>query len=526
MKDRGSISHILTPLAIGLVLFVLYHTWIKRANFSPPTQISRSADAPTPSPSFDLTIPREETTPAAFVPRNRLLDPGKAPSAALDAVRDELEKGNVRQVEAALRKVSPNRSSEPQFAKYLAALWNNLGVQQERSGGGQLSVKAFQEAVKLDPRNRTALLNLTQAYWELRHPAMTVQFLETVIRVAPEDPFPHLALANLLLDQRQGSSVSTHLGEARRLASGDPSITAYLNTLAARAAVIVPNSRTAISAVEPSQPSAVAQSRSTEPSRVAVAPAAVTPTPTAVPARVPPAEESLRRLTPRENAHFAVQYDGPADVPAWTRTRAILDYAFDEIAQKFGHVPSKPITVVLRTTQKFVGAAGSPAWADTLFDQTSGAIHIPVLGAFDDLALFSRIVRHEFVHAFLFEYQRGQRHVVPTWLIEGLAIRLAEDPWPDMEEANLQATAALPLISIQGDWKPQSEASAAQAYMEASGATRHLIDRYSVYSVRQVINLLLSGQSLDEAMRQKLSISYEQFQRQWEQDRTTWARNR
>lgn len=524
MRRRNSISHILTPLAIGLALFVLYHTWIKQTYVSPAPQIPPLAETPAPSPPLELTIPREEMFQATFVPRDRMIHPGEAPSVALGTLGEELERGNVQQVEAVLHKVLRNQTGKPQFAKYLAALWNNLGVQQERFGGVQLSVKAFQEAVKLDPRNPTALLNLTQAYWELRHPAMTVQFLETVIRAAPEDPFPHLALADLLLDRRQAGSASTHLGEARRLVSGDPSITAYLNKLAAEAEVNVPDNRVAVSAVQPIQPAPVAKARPAEPAQVAVAPAAVKSTRTAVPVRFAPPEESIRQRTPQGIAHFVVQYDGPADVPAWTRTRAILDYAFDEITQKFGHVPWKPITVTLHTTQKFVGAAGSPTWADTLFDQGSGAIQIPVLGAFDDLALYSRIVRHEFVHALLFEYQRGRRHVIPTWLIEGLAIRLAEDPWPDMEEVTLQGT-VLPLNSLQGDWKAPSGESAIRAYMESSGATRYLIDRYSVYSVRQVINLLLAGQSLDDAMRLKLSLSYEQFQRQWEQNRATLARH-
>lgn len=55
------------------------------------------------------------------------------------------------------------------------------------------------------------------------------------------------------------------------------------------------------------------------------------------------------------------------------------------------------------------------------------------------------------------------------------------------------------------------------AYIEAQSATQHLLDRYSMYGVRQVINGLAAGQSLDAAMQQKLSVSYEQFQRQWEQ---------
>ncbi|MGH7181437.1 MAG: hypothetical protein ACREJN_05615 [Nitrospiraceae bacterium] len=38
-----------------------------------------------------------------------------------------------------------------------------------------------------------------------------------------------------------------------------------------------------------------------------------------------------------------------------------------------------------------------------------------------------------------------------------------------------------------------------------------------MYTIRQLMNVLLAGQPLETAMRQKLSLSYKQFQRQWAQ---------
>jgi hypothetical protein len=38
-----------------------------------------------------------------------------------------------------------------------------------------------------------------------------------------------------------------------------------------------------------------------------------------------------------------------------------------------------------------------------------------------------------------------------------------------------------------------------------------------MYSVRQLMNVPMAGQPLEAAMQQKLSVSYEQFQRQWAQ---------
>jgi hypothetical protein len=45
-----------------------------------------------------------------------------------------------------------------------------------------------------------------------------------------------------------------------------------------------------------------------------------------------------------------------------------------------------------------------------------------------------------------------------------------------------------------------------------------------MYGVRQVMSALQGGRALDTAMQQKLSVSYEQFQRQWEQTRSSFIR--
>ena len=511
---RSSISHILKPLAAVLVVFVLYQTWIKPTFLRSPAPLPSSPEAP----SLDLAIPLEESRGPVFIPRIRIIDSGEAPTPTLGLIRDELEKGNVRQVETALKKRLKTMPAKAREREYVAALWNNLGIQQERYGGVALSVHAFKEAVGLAPRNPTAHLNLTQAYWELRHPAMTPQFLETVIRLAPEEPFPRLALADLLLDKGQVTAAAAHLDQAKKRAELDPGIISYLQKLTARADTLSTKDRSTVTVASSPKPTAVQPAPpAPAPKEPVQVPSANVATPTA-PARAKPAEASPRPRPSSGAAHFLVRYEEQPDDGAWTRMRAILEYAFDEITPKFGHVPIKPFTVVLHSSQKFAGTAGIPLWADSLFDHTSGVIHFPVQDALEDLALFSRIARHELVHALLFDYLKGQSTALPTWLIEGLVIQLAEDPWPGAEEAKVSATGLIPLSSLQGPWKQLSPESIPIAYLEASSAVQHLLDQYSMYNVRHLMTLVRTGQSLDAAMLQKLSVSYERFYRQWEQD--------
>ncbi len=515
MKYRRDISSTLKLLALGLILFLGYQVWLKPTYFTPVVP-PLSAPEPTP-PSSTFVLPELQEHPQWDVPPSRLVDLGSPPSQALGAIREELDRGNYTEVERRLKQLSQKSVAKASSRHYIAGLWNNLGIQQEKFGGTSLSVKAFKQSVQWDAKNSVAHLNLTQAYWELRDPAMTPQFLETVIRLAPQDPFPHLALADLLIATGQAGPAAAQIDQARHQAERDPNHHSYLQRLTAKLETVEPVQVATREAARPPQatPAPITQSPNPQPTQ--------RPAPALEPARQSGTSEVASPQAPppaptqSDRAHFTVQFDGPPDQASWTRMRAILEYAHDELSQKLGRNPSRPIAVVLHTNQKFTGTAGSPVWADSLFDRAAGTIHLPTQGALEDLALFSRIARHECVHALLFEQAKGTSAKVPHWIVEGLALQLAEDPWPDLEEAEHKASALIPLNSLQGDWKPLSSETAPKAYLEARSATQLLVDSYGLQGVQQVMKLMQTGQSLDAAMQQKLSVSYEQFRKQWEQ---------
>jgi tetratricopeptide (TPR) repeat protein len=508
VQYRRDISSTLKLLALGLALFIGYQGWLKPTYLTPGPASLQPSESPSVQPTPSFMLPGTQEYPPWDVPQTRLIDPGQAPTDALELIRDEVDKGNYKEAERRLVALSHKRLDKPKTNRYIAALWNNLGVQQEKFGGSALSVKAFKKAVASDPNNPLASMNLTQAYWELRDPAMTSQFLNRVIRLNPADPFPHLAIAELLLEKGDKTSAMAHLNLAQPQTQYDPHLQSYRNKLVAK---------TDMALTAPSTTADIAARPVPEP-RQGLAPAP------SMPSAHPPApstatqeEQPTRPFVPRDTAHFVVQFDGPDDQATWLRIRAILEYAYEEIPPKFGQVPARPIKVVLHTGQKFSGPAGLPNWADRLFDHASGSINIPTQGALDDLALFSRIVRHQFVHALFHEQAKSGSASLPTWLVEGLAIHLTEDPWPDMEESRQQNPPFIPLTSLHGSWARLPATSVSTAYLSASVATQHLLDRYSMYTLRQLMKVLMTGQPLETAMQQKLSMSYEQFQLQWAQ---------
>ncbi|MBI3807289.1 MAG: hypothetical protein HY281_07210 [Nitrospirae bacterium] len=439
---RRNIFHILYPVACLIGLFVVYQAWFKPTYLptSPPDQphavVEDSQDTP-PTPHHD--------GPPELEPKQtRLIDPSVVPKTMhyelLETIRDEIEKGHVKTAETKLSDLPVTIVDDNHTRPYLSILWNNLGIQQEKHGGTAVSIKAFKKAASLDAKNPIVQLNLAHAYWELRDPAMTQDFLEQLVALAPNEPFPHLALADLFQDRDQLGEAVRHLDQATALAGKDPAVQSYLRT---------------------------------------------------VTAKVRGTEKSDARLTSRNSAHFTVKFDGEADQATWAVVLEILEEAYREIGQKFGHFPSKTIVVVLHSKSTFQSATGSPVWADGLFDPVLGRIQVPTQDALADRAWLTRVLRHEFVHALLHDQLGPAGSAIPTWLNEGLAMELSGDRWSDLDQIMKQEFTLIPLPALEGEWGGLSS--------DAAIVATHLKAR----------------QALSAAMQSQLSMSYEQFQSRW-----------
>ncbi|HEU4685682.1 MAG TPA: peptidase MA family metallohydrolase [Nitrospira sp.] len=463
---RRNIAPLLYKIAFVVGLFILYEAWMK------PTYLHQP-QAPAPSLAPDGTVPEVPSSRPADIqepmPRQtRLIDPATIPDTKhhemLASIREELEKGNVALVESRLDALPSSITSDQILRRYVAILWNNVGIEQEKTGGTSASVRTFKKAAALDPNNPVIQLNLAHAYWELRDPAMTVEFLERLAALAPDEAFSHLALAELLRDQDDLKEAARHFEMATARAAKDPAAQAYFRTVASKL-------------------------RRTE-----------------------EAEERFQR---RDSAHFTVKFDGEADQATWTVVQDILEDAYREIGQKLGHFPSKSIVVVLHTKATFQSATGSPIWADGLYDAVLGRIQIPSQGALVDRAWLRRVLRHELAHALLSDLQGSGATAIPTWLNEGLAMQLSGEQWDEVRPLKHQDMRMIPLTALEGSWASVPADAASAAYLEASSAVDYLIDRYGQHAVNQLLAHLKARQTLAAAMQSQLSVSYEQFQSRW-----------
>jgi hypothetical protein len=464
---RRSIIHVLAPLGSVLLLFVVYQIALKPRILptTPTTAMTSPAIVePAESPSYPAggALLRDE------VPRARSLDHTATPDgeegSILTTIRDEIEKGLLGPAEAKLAALPPAILSDNKMTAYVAVLWNNLALRQERLAGPSVSLRAFTRAAQMDPHNQVIQLNLAHNYWALRDPALSTEFLTNLIALAPQEPFPHLAMADLLYEQDKLGDAGTHLTHATERIGRDPALQSYL---------------------------------------------------TLVTAKVRRAEQAETNMVARTSTHFTVKFDGAEDHGTWTTVLDILEEAYRDVGQRFGHFPSKPMVVVLHTRETFQSATGSPAWADGLFDPVLGRIQIPTQGATTDTKWLTNVLRHEFVHALLHDRLGFGSGALPLWLNEGLAMQLAGSEWPELNQIMPEEVKVIPLQYLEGSWGHLPHNVAALAYMEANSATRFLIERFGMSRIDDLLAACAAKESIGTALQTRLSLSYEQFQQQW-----------
>ena len=460
---RRNIRHILIPLAIGLALLIGYNLFLKPIHPSLTMEPTETVESVPPPPAPPQSKPSESDSRLVRTLDQTVIPPTPHQSL-LEGIRDEVEKHNLSLAENKLKALPASVLSDGQSKPFVAILWNNLGLQQERLQGTRASIGAFKKAAALDDTNPIILMNLAQAYWEQRDRSLNTEFLTKLMKVAPDEPFPHLAMADLLQEQDNLNEATAHLAQAAQRAKQDPALQSYLATVTAK----------------------VQRTQSVE-----------------------------SRMTARSSTHFVVKFNGEEDQSTWTPVLEILEEAYRDIGQKFGHFPTKPIMVVLHAKESFQGSTGSPAWADGLYDPTLGRIQIPTQGATTDRKWLANVLRHEYVHALLHDRLGSHVGALPTWLNEGLAMQLAGDSWSDLDEAMHGEIKVIPLTSLEGPWGGFSTEASIVAYVEASSATHYLMERWGMARVDDLVKAFQAKASVATAFQDKLLIPYEQFHRQW-----------
>ena len=210
-NQRGTIGTVGDVLILLLVLVTIGAWWItqrKTPRTAPPSAPAAPISA-TPPP---IVVPGQDPAqapslvapPSAAGGQLRPLMPGSLPgsqhAAALEAIHALIEQGRDADAEAKLSALPQDALNDQHIRQATSVLWNNLGIIRQQSRGTAAAVPAFKAAVTLSPRDQIPRLNLAHAYVDTKDPALTREFLDETIQLAPDDPVAHLALADLLFE--------------------------------------------------------------------------------------------------------------------------------------------------------------------------------------------------------------------------------------------------------------------------------------------------------------------------------------
>src|SRR5256712_1856680 len=278
LMDQSGRSGVGTVLGLAILVLLVaagYQLWTGRTESKPPVTARTSPGSPVSSAPVQPSgsSPTQSAPPVApSGGQVRVAEPMELPASPHESLVAPIQKlivqGSEAEAEARLMALPPGTLSDSRMRHDASVLWNNLGVLKSKARGASAGVSAFKTALSLDPENPTTRLNLAHAYWEIKDPALTNEFLEKTIAVAPNDPLPHLVLADRLFEKDDLAGAALHLDHAAQPAAENPGLLSYLEL---------------------------------------------------VRAKVRQAEQAEQKFSSRGSSHFTVKFDGREAYDTWTR---------------------------------------------------------------------------------------------------------------------------------------------------------------------------------------------------------------
>jgi tetratricopeptide (TPR) repeat protein len=218
-------------------------------------------------------------------------------------------------------------------------------------------------------------------------------------------------------------------------------------------------------------------------------------------------------FTERETGHFTLRYEGASTKDSLRQQiLATLDKDYDDLSSELGITPYQSIPVILYTEKAFFDVTQAPAWTGALND---GKLRIPVRGIDFINAEMARVLKHELAHSFINQASNGR---CPQWLNEGIA-QYVEGRQIASRGARLSELykngAQLPLKTLEKSFLGFSREEAVLAYDESLAATAFIRDTYDSTALRQILEHLAQGGSMDDALQDVLHLEYPQFEKEF-----------
>ncbi len=204
--------------------------------------------------------------------------------------------------------------------------------------------------------------------------------------------------------------------------------------------------------------------------------------------------------------NFIIQFSREEHDQLRTIVSDYLKEAYKKIGKKLDYFPNKQFIVILYNEKDFFDITRAPGWAGGMYD---GKIRLPVKGISGRNNILRKVIFHEYTHALISEITQN----CPLWLNEGLAEYFSET------ERIENLINIIPLNLIEKRFPSGNPRLISIAYLTSRDAVEYLIEKYGIYSVKELLECFGEGMDINSAFKLTLYISYEDFQVKWRKEK-------
>lgn len=221
-------------------------------------------------------------------------------------------------------------------------------------------------------------------------------------------------------------------------------------------------------------------------------------------------ETGLRHL---DAYYFDIRFDKEAVETEIYDIRYHLQEAYRDVGRDFNYYLQQKIPVILYTQEDFQKLRQTPDWVAGIYD---GKIRLPVKKNGLTTAEFKRLLWHEYTHAVVFYLTNGK---CPIWFNEGLAkyeeLKHNGGDLTVLENA-IRENSLIPLAKLASNFSLQNNPERLNlAYLEAYSFIEFILDRWSFYVIKEVLEHLKEGKSIEEAFSEETSRSMDRIEKDW-----------
>lgn len=210
--------------------------------------------------------------------------------------------------------------------------------------------------------------------------------------------------------------------------------------------------------------------------------------------------EASRGYATVEADGFLVRFEGAQRYDLFYQIQPHLVNARDRASRIFERKAQHPLSVIIYAEGDFSHAVSAPDWAGGVFD---GKIRIRDVQLRATPDVLEKTLRHEVAHAVLEDVAPGR---IPGWVHEGIAKYMEGNAWDAPADATYLLTAIragrrVRLAELSGTFADYPKgADVRLAYAEASAAIRYLVAIYGEPVLADLVTLLATGRSIEEAV--------------------------